>query len=217
SRLLEADESGIASSQGIELHRKWSERKAETLMAGSAPTITVRAATEIARTKAIEPSDEIQVEEVARTTDRPHSAAFGKLVHESILRVPFGATQDHILSVTAQVARILGAAEADARAAAAVVTRAMTSPSMREAAVSTMVHREYPILCKIEDGTLVEGIADLAFLSGTNGSAGWTVLDFKTDWDIHSRMDEYRKQLALYLRGISILTGTPARGVLLWI
>jgi hypothetical protein len=41
------------------------------------------------------------------------------------------------------------------------------------------------------------------------------VVDFKTDADIASRLDEYRVQLLLYLRAISQSTGAPARGVLM--
>jgi hypothetical protein len=41
------------------------------------------------------------------------------------------------------------------------------------------------------------------------------VVDFKTDVDIAPRINEYRAQLSLYVRGISQTTGAPARGVLL--
>ena len=59
---------------------------------------------------------------------------------------------------------------------------------------------------------LVEGVADLAIRE--NGS--WTVIDFKTDLDIAGRIEEYRTQIGLYLRGIRASTGLPASGIILW-
>jgi ATP-dependent exoDNAse (exonuclease V) beta subunit len=64
---------------------------------------------------------------------------------------------------------------------------------------------------------IVEGVADLAFVEGEGGARHWVVLDFKTDLDISGRLDEYRSQLALYLRAVRQATGLAARGILLWI
>jgi ATP-dependent exoDNAse (exonuclease V) beta subunit len=62
-----------------------------------------------------------------------------------------------------------------------------------------------------EDGSLLESVADLAFLA----DGAWTVVDFKTDVELGERADAYRRQIALYVRGIAEATGLPARGVLL--
>jgi hypothetical protein len=43
------------------------------------------------------------------------------------------------------------------------------------------------------------------------------VVDFKTDFDLYSRAAEYRIQIALYLRAISLATAMPAQGYLLLI
>ena len=45
----------------------------------------------------------------------------------------------------------------------------------------------------------------------------WTVVDFKTDVELANRLDEYRRQVALYAAAIAGATGAPARGVLLQI
>ena len=65
------------------------------------------------------------------------------------------------------------------------------------------------------EGVTVEGVVDLAFPERIAGDARWVVVDFKTDADIAGRLDEYRVQLLLYLRAISLSTGAPARGVLM--
>ena len=84
---------------------------------------------------------------------------------------------------------------------------------MSRAALAAEVRRESPVVIRLNDGLLIEGVADLAF----EEAQGWTVVDFKTDAEITSRLDEYRAQLGLYVRGIRASTGRPASGVLLWL
>jgi ATP-dependent exoDNAse (exonuclease V) beta subunit len=219
SRLLEADESGVVSNRGKELHEGWKKKREAMLTAGAMPTLVVATATAIAHAAATRDSatDEIRVEETRHEADRPGRAAFGQLVHETILRVPFGASREEIASAANYVARVIGAAEADAAAATVAVERALASHVMRAAAAAPRVHREYPILFKHDDGTLVEGIADIAFESGKNGAPHWTIVDFKTDRDLTPHLDQYRAQLRLYVRGIRKVTGADATGVILWI
>jgi len=59
----------------------------------------------------------------------------------------------------------------------------------------------------------VEGKVDLAFVDDAN--AGWTVVDFKTDFEILGKLEEYRNQVGIYAQAISRATGSQARGVLL--
>jgi ATP-dependent helicase/nuclease subunit A len=64
----------------------------------------------------------------------------------------------------------------------------------------------------LDDGTLVEGVVDLAFEE--NGE--WIVVDYKTDREIAAAgEDQYRRQVALYATAIARATGAPASGVLL--
>jgi ATP-dependent exoDNAse (exonuclease V) beta subunit len=123
------------------------------------------------------------------------------------------ASTNAIAKFAVMHARILGATEAEATAAIAVVAHALTSPLMRRAAGAAQIRREAPVLIRLDDGVIVEGVADLAFMERD----GWTVVDFKTDVEIALRLDEYRAQLGLYLRGIRAASGQAARGVLLWL
>jgi ATP-dependent exoDNAse (exonuclease V) beta subunit len=67
---------------------------------------------------------------------------------------------------------------------------------------------------QLDDGTIVEGNVDLAFYDETEPVA-WTVVDFKTDFEIAGSLDEYREQVALYAVAIARATGQCANGVLL--
>jgi ATP-dependent exoDNAse (exonuclease V) beta subunit len=87
---------------------------------------------------------------------------------------------------------------------------------MRRAAAASVAgrcRRETSVAIHLEDGTLVEGQVDLAFVD--ENEKGWTVVDFKTDFEIDVRLEEYREQVGLYAAAISQATGLDARGVLL--
>ena len=63
----------------------------------------------------------------------------------------------------------------------------------------------------LPDGTLVEGVVDLAF----EEHGAWTVIDYKTDREMAvAGEDRYRRQVALYATAIAHATGAPASGVL---
>ena len=111
--------------------------------------------------------------------------------------------------------RLLGATTEEIAAAAEAAERTLAHPLMRRAAAAARAGRcgrETPVLLALEDGVIVEGVVDAAFLED---GAGWTVVDFKTDVEIAGRLEEYRRQVALYARAIAQATGRPARGVLL--
>jgi ATP-dependent exoDNAse (exonuclease V) beta subunit len=219
SRLLEADESGIISNRGKELHEAWTQKRDATIAAGSEPTLRVATATGLAHSSNANSAvdDEIRIEQTKHDAKRPGRAAFGQLVHETILRVPFNASRDEIHRAANYVARVIGAGDADSDAATIAVERALASPIMKAAAKSARAHREYPILFKLDDGTLVEGIADLAFESFSNGATHWTIVDFKTDRDLTPYLDQYRAQLRLYIQGLHKATNAPVTGVILWL
>jgi ATP-dependent exoDNAse (exonuclease V) beta subunit len=61
-----------------------------------------------------------------------------------------------------------------------------------------------------KDGTLVEGVLDLAFDEGDRT----VVVDFKTDHELAAGEARYRAQLQQYLGAVSRATGRPAAGVL---
>ena len=109
--------------------------------------------------------------------------------------------------------RLLGASAEETSAATATVTRALAHPLVRRAARAGSCRRETPVAIRLDDGVVVEGVVDAAFVD--NGV--WIVVDFKTDVEIAGRLDEYRRQVALYAAAIARATGIPARAVVLQI
>jgi ATP-dependent helicase/nuclease subunit A len=147
--------------------------------------------------------------------DRPSGTAFGLLVHEIVARAPFGATRAVLDDLAAVDARVLGLTEGDASAAAAVVERLLQHELLvraRAADARGACRRETPVTCVLPDGTLIEGVVDLAF----EEQGEWTVLDYKTDRELDVLGEaRYRRQVALYASAVAQATGQIARGVLL--
>lgn len=217
-RLLEADESGEVSQEGVRAYEEWFVRRESMLKRGGTPLRRLVTATELAlsagRGDVVVPEAvDVSIEQVARDPTRPSGPRFGALVHAILMSVRADAREDSIVRFAAMHSRILGATPAERVAAIQAVTEALASPLMRRAAGAAEIRRESAVLIQLENGSMVEGVADLAFRAGES----WTVVDFKTDVEIARRLGEYRAQLGLYLRGIRASTGLPASGVLLWL
>jgi len=102
--------------------------------------------------------------------------------------------------------RRLGAPAEEIDAAVTAVSAALAHPLLVRAAAAAEARREVPVELRLEDGTLVEGVVDLAF----RDAEGWTVVDFKTDEGTAAS-----PQVALYARAVAAATGLPARAVVL--
>src|SRR5437870_220667 len=160
----------------------------------------------------VRPAD-VPVETVPTDGQRPHGKRFGALVHAVLAAVDLDAGPKEVTRVAALEGRLLGASTEETSAATATVTRALTHPLVRRAARAGSCRRETPVAIRLDDGVVVEGVVDAAFRE--NGV--WTVIDFKTDVEIAGRLDEYRRQVALYVAAIARATGTASRAVLLQI
>jgi ATP-dependent helicase/nuclease subunit A len=149
------------------------------------------------------------------TSDRPGGVGFGLLVHGILAQTPFRAPKAALDNIAAVEARVLGMTAAEGAAAASLVARLLAHPLLvRAAAADTrgLCRRETPVTYTLSDGTLVEGVADLAF----EEDGEWTIVDYKTDRELGAQgEDRYRRQVALYTSAIAQATGQPARGVII--
>jgi ATP-dependent helicase/nuclease subunit A len=219
-KLLEADESGERSERGIEEHAAWASGRRHAGERAAAPSVAVTTATEwaAAGARAAESGvSDVAVEDAGGGESRPRGARFGTLVHATLAAVELDAEADAIRAVAALQGRLVGAPEDEVAAAVRAAARALAHPLLRRAARAARegrCRREAPIVLRLEEGGLVEGVVDVAFQDeGPRGS--WTVVDFKTDVEIGARLAEYRRQVGLYARAIAHATGFPARAVLL--
>ena len=221
-KLLTADEGEVRSEQGIRAHERWRERRASVRQRASHPSVLILSPSDAdATASAVDAAaaDAVVVERIDPLRERPHGQRFGALVHAVLASVDFAAGSDAIAKLARLHARLLGAPEEEIPAAVALVERALAHPLLRRAAAAAErgdLRRETTISLALDDGRVVEGVVDAAFLEDDR-EAGWTVVDFKTDVELGARSAEYRRQVALYTRAIERATGLPARGVLLQI
>ncbi len=194
------------AARSVADYEAWAAQRDELLEAGAKPTLKVEFAAHATQV----PGIEVTLEQTAAPRDgRPGGRRFGALVHAALSDVPMsGAELERFVTVHA---RRLGATEEERLSAIDAVRAALDHPLWQRAAASGTVRREAPLTLTQLDGTVAEGLADLAF----RDADGWAVVDFKTDHELAERRPEYERQLAVYAKAISDATGETARAWLL--
>jgi ATP-dependent exoDNAse (exonuclease V) beta subunit len=146
---------------------------------------------------------------------RPGGRRFGVLVHAVLAALDLAAAAPAAITALAhQRGRIVGATGAEVGAAVACVAAAIAHPLLVRAAAAARrgeLRRETPVWLARADGTLAEGVVDLAFREG----GAWVVIDFKTDRELAAEPGVYERQVGAYVEAIARATGEPASGVLL--
>jgi len=235
---LRQDENNIRSTEGVLLHEEWQKQRANVREVAGKPKWTVVTATAYAATpfharpeeSRLELSDaltvdapmrpvtpEVTVESIEIDFTRPHGKRFGTLVHAVLSVVALDADRAEVEKVGRVQGRIFGATSEEIGAATETVSKALRHPLMQQAAAAASkgrCRREVPVAIKLQEGTIVEGIVDLAFQQEDKDNI-WTVVDYKTDFEIKGRLEEYRNQVSIYALAISHATGQEVRSVLL--
>jgi ATP-dependent exoDNAse (exonuclease V) beta subunit len=212
--LKEAADPKVLESD-LQTYRSWQTRWDSVRQQAAEPSIRFRTATAQSRQAWIEATvPEVEVLELARDAERPRGPRFGTLVHESLGAVPLDASEDQVRQIISLYARVLGADEREIVATSAVVRTALAHPLLRRALkahANGFCRRETPMTLTLSDGTLVEGVLDLAFLEDSL----WTVIDFKTDQELEKQLEHYKRQVGLYVAAVNRATGQRGRGILL--
>jgi ATP-dependent helicase/nuclease subunit A len=203
-------------ASGRTRYDRWCLARADARAAGAVPTIAVRTAREWTEEHDNADGLDISVVTVAQSTvpTRSGGAGFGALVHVVLSQAPFDADADQLEALAAVEARLLGLSEVDAAEAGRAVARVLAHDIMARARAADrrgVCRRETPVTCRMPDGTVVEGIVDLAFEEGGQ----WVVVDYKSDRVLAADGEErYRRQIGVYMSAIQQATGMPAVGVL---
>ena len=219
-RILEADREGVVAAEGVRAWEAWRSAHDAALACGAEESLRTRTVTALAAEDAVPTEAEggavVEIQEVggARGT-RPGGQRFGSLVHAILAAVDLGTGgAAAVRALAEQQGRIVGGNNEEVAAAIEAVAAALAHPLLRRAAAAASrgeLRRETPVWLRLADGTLVEGVVDLAFRE----SGVWTVVDFKTDRDLELNRAKHRVQVQLYVAAIAAATGEAARGVLL--
>jgi ATP-dependent helicase/nuclease subunit A len=212
--------SGPAAKESEVSHASWKAARNDALASASAPSLRVRTVTEMkddfkASGGARPPPAGVTFETTeASGRARPHGKRFGILVHAVLATVALDADEAAIADAARIQGRVAGASEDEVVAARDVVRSALAHPLLIRARSAERLEREVAVMLREDDGSLIEGIVDLAFLEK---DVGWMVVDFKTDLDLGDRRDAYAQQVAVYARAIAAATGKSAKGAILTI
>ena len=190
-------------------YRAWRQHRAEAIDTGNIASVVPLAASEASHDP---PDFNGFVDEIVLpiVSGRPGGIRFGALVHAVLKDVALDADRPNVAAVAKLHARILGAPAEEAEAAVEAVTSALTHELFVRARAAQTCHREWPILYSTEDGETLDGALDLAFIE----DGQWVIVDFKTDHDPKTRVEQYRRQMAWYVHALSETTQTPAYGIL---
>jgi ATP-dependent exoDNAse (exonuclease V) beta subunit len=201
----------------LSAYENWRADVRQAVEGGRQPSLRVDTATawaaEAAKTgidAAISESSAIRIVALPGASGRPRGARFGALVHAVLATVPLDAPDD-VVSTTAETQRrVLNANAEEAAAAATVVSAVLRHDLLSRARAAAAVRRETPLSWVQKDGTLIEGVLDLAFTE----DGATTVVDFKTDHELAAGEARYRAQLQQYVNAVAAVTQRPAMGVL---
>ncbi|HET9743592.1 MAG TPA: 3'-5' exonuclease [Terriglobales bacterium] len=181
-------------------YQAWRNVRQKLLEHGSMPSIRFQTVTDSAK-RELALDVKTEVVEMAKKT-RPYGPRFGSLVHATLAAVPLGSNAPDVAAVANLQGRIFGATREEIAAAIEVAVAVLRHPLMQRARAAVAIgrcYRELPLSLRMDDGTLVEGIADVVFFDGEK----WTVIDFKTDQDLASGLQRYRRQVAIYATAVS--------------
>ncbi len=213
-RILTEDASGKAAQKGMEAYSDWSQQRLRALEAGAQPLCEVFTVTKPPPLPMPAESGPIRVAILPKPESRPTGARFGTLVHTILRDVGLEGDETQIADVARLHARVLEAGPEEEAAAADAVRSALAHPLLQQAASSAQCYRELPVSLKLEEGKILEGIVDLAFVDDSNR---WVVLDFKTDADLESKRARYERQVRWYLIALARIGGRETEGWLLGI
>ncbi|MEO6600877.1 MAG: PD-(D/E)XK nuclease family protein, partial [Polyangiaceae bacterium] len=198
------------SSEGIAHFTAWLERRRSTVEAGSQPSIVARTMTELSKLPVSPPCSAAVESTGPDRASRPRGPRFGTLVHAVLAHAPFDAGRAELTALSTSLSRLIGATAEESGAAVDAAAAALSHPLMRAAAASCDARREVVVAEHRADGSVAEGVIDLAYRT----ESAWVVVDFKTDEFVPTE-GAYAEQLRLYVEALQRATGEPARGVLL--
>ncbi|HEY8535746.1 MAG TPA: 3'-5' exonuclease, partial [Vicinamibacterales bacterium] len=217
AELITRDAPRAVVEQTLTAYREWESRRAETIVRGSAPSMRVRTAGEWARTDEPPPDGlalpDVTVVSLERGEPQPSGRRFGTLLHAVLAAAPLDGRHELVDALAAVHGHLLGASADEIAAAAGLARSVLGHPLLVEAADAARrgaCHREAPVTWRSDDGTLFEGVVDLAFRNGSR----WVVVDFKTDRAPAAALEAYRRQVGFYAAAIARATGEPCDAVL---
>jgi ATP-dependent exoDNAse (exonuclease V) beta subunit len=207
--ILAADGEGKESPSLI-AYRRWLKKREEVSGVAQVKQFDVFTATETSESP-VDFAVEVTIETIAKAAGRPTGPRFGTLVHTILRDAPLDSDRSTLASLAEVHGRLLGATAEEVEAAIDAVALTLGHPLLAAARGAPQLHRELPVILKLDSKRVLEGVIDLAF--ETEGC--WHIVDFKTDADIAANRAHYERQLHWYSLALSRLNNAPVKAHLL--
>jgi ATP-dependent exoDNAse (exonuclease V) beta subunit len=219
--LLRVDEQTGNDARGAAQYAAFCQARAATSAAGAQPSVRMRAVTDLSDELPLElsttSSSALEVfDSGVERASRPSGARFGSLVHALLQHAPLSASQGELDALAAFLGRSLGASDEEMLRAARDVAVALAHPLLqraRAAAARGELFRETPVSVCSADGSLLDGVVDLAFREHTENGPRLILVDYKTDVEM-ARLEPYARQLARYAQALSQALGEQVQCLL---
>ena len=215
--LIVKDGDMFAVEERMAEYERWRMDRAAAVERAQRPSVRVQTATAWAASAAQLGIDEeiaaagtIEIVELSGAAGRPRGPRFGTLVHAVLATVALDTRGQDVVRIAETQGRMLLSTAEEIRAAAAVASAVLGHDLMARARRASALKRETPVTWLQKDGTMIEGVLDLAF----EEEGITTVVDFKTDHELASGESRYRAQVQQYVSAVARATGRPATGVL---
>ncbi len=215
--LIVKDGDMFAVEERMADYERWRLDRAAAIAGAERPSVRVQTATAWAASAAQLGIDEeiaeagtIQIVELPGAAGRPRGPRFGTLVHAVLATVALDASDQDVVRTAETQGRMLLSTLEEIRTAAAVASAVLGHDLMARARRASALKRETPVTWLHKDGTMIEGVLDLAF----DEKGVTTVVDFKTDHELAAGESRYRAQVQQYVTAVARATGRPATGVL---
>ena len=200
----------VKESPSLIAYRRWTEDRERVSGIGQAKQFNVFTATETSESP-VDFKVEVIVESITKSAGRAAGPRFGTLVHTILRDTPLNGDRKALAALAQVHGRLLGATGEEVEAAIDAVVAALVHPLLAQAHRAKRLHRELPIILKLDANRVLEGVIDLAF----EAAGLWHIVDFKTDADVAANRVHYERQLHWYSLALSRLNNAPVQAHLL--
>lgn len=205
--LPDPDEKEPAS---VARYRGWQQKREQVTAAGQTKQYEIFTASETSEA----PQDfavQVTIHSTGRAAARPAGPRFGTLVHTILRDTALDADRAGISALAQVHGRLLGATPEEIEHAIEAAQAALGHELIARARSAEQLHRELPVILKLDNRRVLEGSVDLAFLE----RGVWQIVDFKTDADLAHKQAHYKRQLHWYALAVSRLNHASVQAHLL--
>jgi ATP-dependent exoDNAse (exonuclease V) beta subunit len=194
---------------GLARYREWQNGRERAIEQGERMQFDVLTPSATAGLPAAECP--VTIETLPARAARPAGPRFGTLVHLVLRDLDLARGGAEADALARMHGRVLGAIPEEVEAAAEAARTAFAHSLIGRARTAERCHRELPVMLRLEENRMLEGVIDLAFQERNE----WTVVDFKTTGDLKSHRAEYERQLHWSGAALARITGLPVQARIL--